>query len=108
MADLIPHHIPHDYKYQSQGDLENTPEYKEVKSYHDPDDLTRKESVYSDKASTLVGSSKRSSFFSEKPTKLDDCIPQKPKKRRRLWPWLILIIIALVFIALLAAFLVKR
>jgi hypothetical protein len=113
MAAFGPHRIPHDHKYQSRGDFENRLGYEKVKPSSYCNNVTRKGSIFSDNDSTLVGSSKGSSYSSEKPIKLDkypDSLqpPQKPKKRRRPWLWLILIILALVAIAVLTALLVKR
>lgn len=113
MAAFGPHCIPHDHKYQSRGDFENRLGYEKAKPSSYRDNVTRKGSSVSDNDSTLVASSEGSSYFSEKPKKLDkypDSLqpPQKPKKRRRLWPWLILIVLALVAIAVLTVLLVKR
>lgn len=112
MTATRPHRIAHDYKYQTRGDFEKKPEYKNTTLHSSRTATTKRGSVFSDNDSTLVGSDE-TSIFSKPPIKLDkypDSVvaTEKPIKRRRWWPWILLIIAILAVMAALAALLIKR
>jgi hypothetical protein len=109
MAGIRPHQITHEHKWQSRGMFE-------------PRDSCKRSSIFSDVSSTtLLGSSRASSDSGVKtPKKLKgkgekgiwddkDLIPpyfkpplkpEKPGKKRRIWPWIVLAIIPVLVVGI--------
>lgn len=113
MAGYLPHRIPHDFKHQSRGDFEAGNKLKKPSPYRDG---FSKGNILSDDDSTLVASSKGSSYGekSGKPGKSEWYPyqippPDKPRKQRRLCLlWLIPIVLLFIAIPVAVVILVKR